>query len=55
MHCYVSYRGKVNITGQCVADAFDGMMPDFLTHTALPSPKQCYTRSVTAELAVKST
>lgn len=45
----------MNITGQRVADAFDGMMPDFRTHTALPSPKQCCTRSVTADLAVKST
>lgn len=50
------YGVKVNITGQCMADAFVGVMPDVLTHCAhclplTPGLKQFYTRSVTVELA----
>lgn len=49
------YGVKVNISGQCMADAFVGVMPDLLTHCTHCRPltglKQFYTRSVMAESA----
>lgn len=50
------YGVKVNIAGQCMADAIVGVMPDLLTHCAHCPPltaslKPFFTRSVTAELA----
>lgn len=46
----------MGIVGQCMSDAFVGVMPDLLTHCThcpplIPSLKWFHTRSVTAELA----
>lgn len=39
MHCYVFYGGKVDITGRCIADAFDDVIPDFLILSSPPQPQ----------------
>lgn len=39
MRCYVFYGGKAGITGRCIDDAFDVVIPDFLILCSPPQPQ----------------